>query len=89
MAEMLTVPVFTRDQIEMAHCAVRYCLGRMTYIVTDGCRWARLYAPHNEWFREQVIRDIEDAERMNSLGMECDAREWQRVLVDLQKMRPS
>lgn len=76
----------TQDQLEMAHCAIRYCLGRMTYIVADGCRWARQYAPYSEWFRDMVIRDIESAESRGALGMDCDARAWRAVLADLKQM---
>ena len=70
------------DQVDffgtVLNCAVRYCLGRTTYmpgLVTDwimgnckGLLTAKTLAV--------MKRDIDEAESRNGLGMDCDARTW-------------
>lgn len=75
----------------MAIAAVRYCLGRMTYIVGDCRAWLTA-----EWANicpnaQNVIRlDVEDAfsrdddarahnEEYKPLGMDYDRAEWEEV----------
>lgn len=73
-----------RDDL-MAWAAVRYCLGRSSYIVSDCASWL---IQHWDEFtsntRSEILRDIEeafrrDAEGFHSLGMDCDRAEWERV----------
>lgn len=79
-----------RDDL-MAIAAVRYCLGRRTYIVGDCSEWLVAQWP-NICKRAQIIieRDIErefkddDEARANGdahkpLGDDCDRREWEKV----------
>ena len=79
-----------RDDL-MAIAAVRYCLGRMTYITSDCADW--LVA---QWLnikpnaRAVIQRDIEDefardddarqnGKEYKPLGCDCDRAAWQRV----------
>ena len=75
----------------MALCAVRYCLGRMTYIVGYCADWLIEQWSHlSPSARALIQRDVEeeferdDAARergaqFNPLGWDCDRAEWGRV----------
>lgn len=72
-------------------CAVRYGLGRMSYIVDTICE----YVDENKKKLTKecinvLIRDIkEELERYHIagsyLGMECDEKRWKRLLEVLEK----
>lgn len=75
----------------MAICAVRYCLGRQTYVVSDCADWLIAMWPAIP-ARAQVIiqRDVDEAFQRDdegradgslykALGMDCDRAEWERV----------
>ena len=81
---------YGRDEL-MVIAAVRYCLGRQTYIVSDCATWLianwERFAPGT---RKLIQRDIEKAfaedDRLFSigyhyrpLGMDCDGADWVRV----------
>lgn len=63
-------------------CAVRYALGRMSYIVHEVCQYVTFArATLSKECINIIIRDIEEElERYHnlghSLGMECDEKEW-------------
>lgn len=81
---------YGRDNL-MVIAAIRYCLGRMTYIVSDCADW--IIENWNDWpesVRKIIQRDIDEAfvtddEARNDrreylpLGMDCDRQEWERV----------
>ncbi len=79
-----------RDDL-MALAAVRYCLGRMSYIVGDCCKWLPSVWPHLKPSMQTIIaRDIDEAIRRDTearargdehlpLGMDCDRAEWVRM----------
>lgn len=79
-----------RSQL-MAIAAVRYCLGRQTYIVGDCADWLIEVWPRlQESVREIILRDIEDGFRRDDearargekylpLGADMDRRQWERV----------
>ena len=84
---------FGRDDL-MAIAAVRYCLGRMTYIVSDCADWLVEQWPNlSENSRAVIKRDVEDEFRRDDearhrtaepnpykpLGMDCDRAQWERV----------
>lgn len=76
------------DEETMALCAIRYTIGRMSYIVSDGVRWARKYGQESKWIREVLIRDLQEAVRHESngsqaLGMKMDSDQWHTVLAEL------
>ena len=90
----------TRDQESMAICAIRYCIGRQSYIVASGIEWARKYAALSPWVRQTIIDDLESAvEKLDRgrsetgytilpfLGADSDEREWRQVLSELKAMR--
>jgi hypothetical protein len=49
----------TRDEETMALCAIRYTIGRMSYIVSDGQRWALEWGAKSKLVRDVIIRDLE------------------------------
>ena len=77
--------MITPDEIIII-CAVRYALGRMSYIVWDVAKYVEL--KRKELSREcigAIIRDIEDElkryhEVGHTLGMECDEKTWKNLL---------
>lgn len=72
-------------------CAVRYALGRMSYMVSIVCEYVA--SKHRELSPECIaiiVRDIEEdielSHKMGRMcGMECDEREWLRLLETLKK----
>ena len=81
---------FGRDHL-MVIAAVRYCIGRMTYIVSDCADW--VIANWKDWpkhTKEIIRRDLEDAFKRDDvaraeqsgykpLGCDCDRQQWERV----------
>lgn len=71
---------------QMLISAVRYALGRQSYIVKDTCDFVRLHRFElSENCRRIIIRDIDEALAMyhnlgETCGMECDERQWMRLL---------
>ncbi len=75
----------------MAIAAIRYCLGRQTYIVGDCADWLIAAWPHiSESARKTIQRDVEkeftrddEARERNAahkpLGADCDRADWERV----------
>lgn len=69
--------------------AVRYALGRMTYIVDITVKYVfEEMEQHNLSDRcLSVIRDdIRDAQNKNNLGMKCDENDWLRLLDKIEKV---
>lgn len=72
-------------------CAVRYALGRMSYMVSIVCEYVA--SKHRELSPEClniIIRDIEEEIEIyhnigRTCGMECDERTWLRLLETLKK----
>lgn len=72
-------------------CAVRYALGRMSYIVSIVCEY--VVSKHRELSENCIniiIRDIEEDIKMchkigMTCGMECDERTWLRLLERLRE----
>ena len=69
------------------NCAIRYCIGRESYmpgLVTD---WIRQYC--DGLLTEKTIavmeRDIDEAARHEGLGMDCDVRTWMKFREWLRK----
>lgn len=81
----------------MATAAVRYCLGRMSYIVGDCADWLIQQWPNiqpsarviiERDIREAVTRDDEsrqDGREHHPLGMDMDRAQWLRVLDAIEK----
>ena len=76
-----------RDAESMAICAIRYTIGRRSYIVSDGYRWAREWGARSEWVRDVIRRDLREASgRSGALGDDGDEAGWRNVLTDLDVM---
>jgi hypothetical protein len=80
------------DAETMALCAIRYTMGRRSYIVADGQRWAREWGAKSAWVRDVLIRDLRDDLRRCDMGVEClgephDERGWRAALAELEKLQ--
>ena len=75
-----------KPEEQMLISAVRYALGRSTYIVSDTCRSVtNIKSKLSKECINIIIRDIEfDLELYhragNLCGMECDEKEWGELL---------
>lgn len=61
----------------IAVAAFRYALGRSTYAVSHVIGWLRTNWPllsQND--KDLIFREIMEAERRGTLGMDMDRREW-------------
>lgn len=75
----------TTAESEIYFYAFRYCLGRMTYCVSDFCRQAtKKISKIKTHDLELMVKEITEAEQWKKenpdchriLGMECDRAEW-------------
>ena len=87
---MSDIGPFGRDDL-MAIAAVRYCMGRSTYIVGDCVDW--MIQHWSKWSpncRAVIARDLnaefrrddearERGDEYKPLGWDCDRREWERA----------
>ena len=73
------------DVLSMAHCAIRYCLGRSSYAVIEGAQWALRYGKQDAQLRIQLCREIEE-ELLRPSMMEMDAQIWRDTLHQLRRM---
>lgn len=65
----------------MVTAAHRYCLGRMTYIVSECVDWLLENWDSFEPSTRKLIRDeTREAIRDERAGMECDVDQWERLL---------
>lgn len=80
----MSVTLSYRELWMVTLSAVRYAMGRSSYIVGDTCDFVRrnlqdLSPAH----REQLRREITDAQGLRQLGMQMDHDEWTRLAIDL------
>ena len=92
MAKVKTITIkIAPDQIDffgaVLNCAVRYCIGRMTYmpgLVTD---WIMQHC--HGLLTDKTLgvmkRDIDEAKARDGLGMDCDVVTWERFRAWLEK----
>lgn len=90
MKKIDTETAFGRNEL-MITAAVRYCLGRMSYIGGDCAEWLINLWPHISDRAKAIIQsDVEEAfaaddearaknEGYNPLGWDCDRRSWENV----------
>jgi len=74
-----TVPI--SDDLEaILICAVRYSIGRATYMPELVTGWIEdnMRGRLSRKTVSVMRRDIEEAKRRNGLGMECDVKTWMR-----------
>lgn len=69
---------------ELMVCALRYSLGRMTYII-DSIAHILITNKHEltECAKDVICRDIRRAVDQNECGMEMDKEAWLKVLEEL------
>lgn len=73
------------DEELMAICAIRYCIGRQSYIVNDGIEWAMRYGKKSPEVRRLIIEDIQNA---TNHGSAEDKLRWMAVLSILEHIEP-
>lgn len=86
---MTEVPVARRHLCGMTISATRYALGCSTYIVGLTCAWVRAYwRDLDDNTRSVLLRDLRDGlRRPDSLGHDCDLREWRALLEWMEAQR--
>ncbi len=69
-------------QDEIIFYAFRYCLGRRTFAVSDMVEYLL-----NNWndiskrVRDKITEEITTAIKRNEAGMDCDVRQWKKLLT--------
>lgn len=82
---MEKVEVDKKDLNGILICALRYSLGRRTYIVGDTCRWIKGLLPSLAATTLTImITDIEEQERFG-YGDPCDLQNWMDLLAVLKE----
>ena len=72
-----------KDRDFLTRCAVRYCLGRQSYIVSTMTDYLIKHAEEiNKADLRAIIKDIEDQE-INGYGDSMCKHEWMRALAAL------
>jgi hypothetical protein len=83
--DLVTIPRMHFN--DLAWAAVRYALGRKTYMVATVCdvlikNADKLYNQNREKMTHEILRAIETG----SAGMPVDVKDWQRVLDAFEKI---
>lgn len=74
----------SEDFGEMLCSALRYAMGRMTYIVKDTADYIRPLIPYlSDNTLQNMERDITRNAEMNFLGMNMDAEIWLALRTDI------
>ena len=76
------------NEEQMWLSAIRYALGRRTYIVgitTEFITDQGLSEKLSEHFKEIAIRDIEEAFERCRVGDDCDRKNWEELLEFLKR----
>lgn len=82
--------IFTQKDSEIIFYAFRYCLGRMSYAVSNFCDYARVYiyaiGRHELELMDKEITEAQEwdaaqekKEFHGRLGMDCDRRDWLKL----------
>lgn len=66
--------------------AVRYALGRMTYIVSLTVNYVLKDIEEQKLSKKCLWLMQEDIRKSEYLGMECDKKEWQRLLEKIDEV---
>lgn len=79
----------TPKDSEIVFYAFRYCLGRMSYAVSDFCEYATTHIREiGRHELELIDKEITEAEKWDNerpdaayhrLGMDCDSRDWLKL----------
>ena len=74
------------DEELLALCAIRYTMGRSSYIVADGLRWAREWGEKSAVVKKVLVRDIDNV-AAGVLGRTHES-EWRALADELRRMSP-
>jgi hypothetical protein len=78
------IPLEKTDFEILIICAFRYALGRKTYVVYEVANLVARYKQELSAFaKELIVREIDEALRLNHAGMDCDIKEWKRLKKEL------
>lgn len=89
MLSMNTINLKPDEMFLLLVGAVRYALGRSTYIVSSTCSLIRRHLKDLSYAHKLVLsRDIQSAldhahREGHTLGMDMDDREWKEILEEL------
>jgi len=77
------MPISSSDNDQlMCIAALRYCLGRRTYIVSCCVEWIKFnWSAITENTSNVIFRDIVEAFARNDTGSICDTQNWQDLLT--------
>ncbi len=76
----------TMTEDDLILCTFRYCLGRMTYIVSDMTEYLeKKWDDIKEPYQEIIKREIKEALERNKAGMKCDWITWDIFLKKVDK----
>ena len=84
--EVVNKTIELSDNLElMLNCAMRYAMGRRTYIVSTFCDYVKSIMKDLSLITlERMEQDFDDfAKYENSWGDECDRETWMRFKMDL------
>ena len=81
----------TKSEESMAICAIRYTMGRRSYIVAEGQEWALQWGKKSKHVRDIIRRDLREEVQQcdqgyQALGDHFDEWCWRKVLDELDKM---
>lgn len=82
----------TENDDLMALCAIRYTMGRQSYIVAEGVKWAIEWGAKSNQVRSVLIRDLEEAVYKCDNGFPAlgdpriDELQWRCVLDELKRI---
>ena len=66
--------------------AVRYALGRMTYITGTTCDFIAPLVPYLDMSAlNNIYKDITEHAEMNQLGMDIDREHWMNLRAEIQR----
>lgn len=73
------------DHEQIMICALRYALGRRTYIVGDTVRYIKEYIPNmTQHCKNVMINDIKN-QKLFGYGDEWDEDDWMSLLEELEE----
>lgn len=74
------------DYEQIVISAVRYALGRMTYIVSLTVDYVLKDIEQNKLSKFCLVVMLRDIKATNDLGMDCDKKEWQKLIDKIERV---
>lgn len=74
------------DYEQIVISAVRYALGRMTYIVGTTVNYVIKDIEENKLSKFCLVVMLRDIKTADDLGMDCDKAEWQKLIDKIEEV---